>query len=80
MLSLHPLVKKLINLRLKSDSDQAVSFSKFVILDSLLVKFKLMCAQVAASTNKVTNFVGKVVNGFDIQKLIGELVPLFLLS
>ena len=30
-----------------------------------------MCAQVAASTNKVTNFVGKVVNGFDIQKLIG---------
>ena len=31
-----------------------------------------MCAQVAASTNKVTNFVGKVVNGFDIQKLIGE--------
>ena len=33
-----------------------------------------MCAQVAASTNKVTNFVGKVVNGFDIQKLIGELL------
>lgn len=35
-----------------------------------------MCAQVAASTNKVTNFVGKVVNGFDIQKLIGELLLL----
>ena len=35
-----------------------------------------MCAQVAASTNKVTNFVGKVVNGFDIQKLIGELILL----
>ena len=31
-----------------------------------------MCAQVAASTNKVTNFVGKVVNGFNIMKLIGE--------
>lgn len=34
-----------------------------------------MCAQVAASTNKVTNFVGKVVNGFDIQKLIGQSIP-----
>jgi hypothetical protein len=34
-----------------------------------------MCAQVAASSNKVTNFVGKVVNGFDIQKLIGAFTP-----
>jgi hypothetical protein len=25
----------------------------------------------AASANKVTNFVGKIVNGFEIQKLIG---------
>ena len=40
-----------------------------------VIKFKLMCAQVAASTNKVTNFVGKVVNGFDIQKLIGQSIP-----
>jgi serine/threonine protein kinase len=24
------------------------------------------------NTNKVTNFVGKVVNGFEIQKLIGQ--------
>ena len=33
-----------------------------------------MSAQVAPSTNKVTNFVGKVVNGFEIQKLIGQCV------
>ena len=26
----------------------------------------------ASSTNKVTNFVGKTVNGFEIQKLIGK--------
>jgi hypothetical protein len=25
-----------------------------------------------SSANKVTNFVGKVVNGFEIQKLIGK--------
>ena len=39
-----------------------------------------MCAQVAASTNKVTNFVGKVVNGFDIQKLIGQSIPYLVLQ
>lgn len=30
----------------------------------------------AASANKVTNFVGKIVNGFEIQKLIGKFTRL----
>lgn len=36
-----------------------------------------MSSQVAASNNanRVTSFVGKVVNGFEIQKLIGECSP-----
>ena len=29
-------------------------------------------AAASSSVNKVTNFVGKVVNGFEIQKLIGK--------
>lgn len=31
-----------------------------------------MSAQVKPSTNKVTDFVGKTVNGFEIMKLIGK--------
>jgi hypothetical protein len=34
-----------------------------------------MAAAAGSSTNKVTNFVGKVVNGFEIQKLIGKSLP-----
>jgi hypothetical protein len=34
-----------------------------------------MTAPGGSGSNKVTNFVGKVVNGFEIQKLIGKSRP-----